>query len=270
MPGHSLLRCARLSVAYNGCPALQNISFSIAPGQVLAIVGESGSGKSTLLRALTGLAGPGSRVEGSVQFAGRELTALPPQELRRLRGPGLGMVFQDTGASLCPVRTIGSQIFESLAAHRRISRREARCLALELFARLDLADGEALWRSYPMELSGGMLQRVGIAMALLPRPALLLADEPTSALDVLARRQVVNELARARELSGTAILLVTHDFAVAAAMADRILVLDRGRAVEAGPAGTVLHSPQSDITRRLLDAVPRLRPAAPPEREEIS
>lgn len=249
-----LLQCDGLTVRYRDRAAVQDVSFSVLPGQAVAVVGESGSGKSTLLRAVMGLAGPGSRVEGSVRFAGRE----PPGELRQLRGPGMGMVFQDTGASLCPVRTIGSQMFECLAAHRRISRREAKRLALDLFARLDLPDGEALWHSVPGALSGGMLQRVGIAMALLPRPTLLLADEPTSALDVLARRQVVAELARARQLSGTAILLVTHDFAVAEALADRMVVLDRGRVAESGPAEQVLRHPESEVTRRLLAAVPRL------------
>lgn len=253
-----LLQCDGLTVRYRDRAAVRDVSFSVLPGQAVAVVGESGSGKSTLLRAVMGLAGPGSRVEGSVRFAGQELAGLSPGALRQLRGPGMGMVFQDTGASLCPVRTIGSQMFECLAAHRRISRREAKRLALDLFARLDLPDGEALWHSLPGALSGGMLQRVGIAMALLPRPALLLADEPTSALDVLARRQVVAELARARQLAGTAILLVTHDFAVAEALADRMVVLDRGRVAESGPAEQVLRHPESEVTRRLLAAVPRL------------
>ena len=206
-----LLQCDGLTVRYRDRAAVQDVSFSVLPGQAVAVVGESGSGKSTLLRAVMGLAGPGSRAEGSVRFAGRELAGLSPGALRQLRAPAWGWCSRTREHRSGPVRTIGSQMFECLAAHRRLSPPGGRRLALDLFARLDLPDGEALWHSLPGALSGGMLQRVGIAMALLPRPALLLADEPTSALDVLARRQVVAELARARQLAGTAILLVTHD-----------------------------------------------------------
>ena len=258
-----ILCCDALSVAYAGRAAVQNVSFALCPGQVLAVVGESGSGKSTLLKAILSLPGPDAAVRGSVRLAGQELTALPAAALRRLRGAQIGLVFQDAGASLCPVRTIGSQMYESLAAHRRITRREAQRQALELFARLDLPNGDWLWRSYPFELSGGMQQRVGIAMAMLPRPAVLLADEPTSALDVLARRQVLAELARLRQLFGTAIVLVTHDIAVAEQLADQVLVLQGGAVAELGPAAQVLRAPKSACTRALLDAVPRLaRPTA--------
>lgn len=258
-----LLQYDGVTVRYGGRPVVQNVSFALAPGQLLAIVGESGSGKSTLLRAAMGLLGPGGQASGSIRFSGRELVGLPPRAMQRLRGGGIGMVFQDAGASLCPVRTIGSQVYECLSARERLTRREACRRALELFARLDLPDGSRLWRSYPFELSGGMQQRVSIAMALLLRPAVLLADEPTSALDTLARRQVVGELQRLRTLTETALVVVTHDIGTAAALADHILVLHRGRVAEQGPAAPLLRHPDSEITRRLLAAVPRLHRPVP-------
>ena len=265
------LSCHSVEVCYGRRPALRGVSFALAPGEILGVVGESGSGKSTLLRAVAGLLPPGARVTaGSLQFAGQELAGLSPRGFARLRGSGLGMIFQDAGASFCPVRTIGSQLYEVLAAHRRLTWREARQQALALFDQLLLQDGERIWQSYPFQLSGGMVQRVGIAAAMLLHPPVLLADEPPSALDAAAQRQVLQTLLRLRELYGTSILLVTHDMGVAA-RADTLLVLREGAPVEYGPAPAVLGSPQAAYTRQLLAAAPRLHraggepPAAPPE-----
>ena len=169
------------------------------------------------------------------------------------------MVFQDSGASLCPVRTIGSQIYETMAAHQRISRKEAREQALALLDRLGFSDGERILKSRPFELSGGMNQRVGIAMAMLLNPSVLLADEPTSALDVSVQKQAVEEMLLMRRLYGTAIVLVTHNIGVVYAMADTVLVLKDGRMQEYGPAGQVLENPRAEYTRQLLAAVPRIR-----------
>ena len=169
------------------------------------------------------------------------------------------MIFQDAGASLCPIRTIGEQIWESMSAHRKTSRAEAREKALDLFDKLNFKDGRRIWNSYPFQLSGGMNQRAGIAIAMLMEPAVLLADEPTSALDVIVQRQAVQEMLRLREIFGTAILLVTHDIGVVSAMADTVLVLKDGRMMEYGKAQQVLREPQSEYTRKLLAAVPRLR-----------
>lgn len=173
----------------------------------------------------------------------------------------MGMIFQDAGASLCPIRTIGEQIYESMSAHRKISRAEAKEKALQLFEKLNFRDGERIWNSYPFELSGGMNQRAGIAIAMLLEPSVLLADEPTSALDVAVQRQVVEEILRLRELFGTAVILVTHDIGVVSAMADTVLVLKDGRMMEYGRAEQVLHRPENEYTRKLLAAVPRLRRA---------
>ena len=169
------------------------------------------------------------------------------------------MIFQDCGASLSPIRTIGEQIVESMAAHRKVDVAEAKRTAMELFEKLRFKDGERVWNSYPFELSGGMNQRAGIAIAMLMNPAVLMADEPTSALDVAVQRQVVEEMLHVREVFGTAIIIVTHDIGVVSAMADSIVVLCNGRVMESGKAKDVLQNPQNDYTKKLLSAVPRLR-----------
>ena len=209
-----------------------------------------------------GLLGSGGMVtRGDIWFDGKDIPDLPEKELRKIRGAGMGMIFQDAGASLCPIRTIGEQIYESMSAHRKISRAEAKEKALQLFEKLNFRDGERIWNSYPFELSGGMNQRAGIAIAMLLEPSVLLADEPTSALDVAVQRQVVEEILRLRELFGTAVILVTHDIGVVSAMADTVLVLKDGRMMEYGRAEQVLHRPENEYTRKLLAAVPRLRRA---------
>ena len=169
------------------------------------------------------------------------------------------MIFQDAGASLCPIRTIGEQIYESMSAHMEITRSQAKEKALLLFERLQFKDGQQIWNSYPFELSGGMNQRVGIAIAMLMEPPVLLADEPTSALDVVVQKQVIEEMLHLREMFGTAMILVTHDIGVVSAMADTVLVLQDGRIMEFGTARQVLHEPQNAYTRTLLAAVPKLR-----------
>ena len=249
-----------VDICFSGTPVVRDVNFSLRQGEILGIVGESGSGKSTLLKAAMGLLGKeGLITRGAIRFRGRNLSALTERELRRLRGPQLGMVFQDAGASLCPVRTIGSQIHESMAAHGRLSRAEARERALKIFKKLNLEDGERVWDSYPFALSGGMSQRVGVAMAMLMEPSVLLADEPTSALDMVAQKQVISEMLRLRELFGTAVVLVTHDIGVISAVADSVLVLKSGATVEYGSAKQVLYAPRSAYTETLLAAVPRLR-----------
>lgn len=256
----ALLEYRHVQISFNGTPAVYDVSFSLRPGEILGLVGESGSGKSTLIRAATGLlGGSGAVTAGDILFEGKSLPDLPEKELRRIRGAKIGMIFQDCGASLSPIRTIGEQIVESMAAHRRVKVSEAKASAMELFEKLRFPDGERVWNSYPFELSGGMNQRAGIAIAMLMNPAVLLADEPTSALDVAVQRQVVEEMLRVREAFGTAIVIVTHDIGVVSAMADSVLVLQNGRVMEYGRAADVLERPQNDYTRKLLSAVPRLR-----------
>ncbi len=257
-----LLRFEHVEISYGGESVVHDVSFSVKPGEILGLVGESGSGKSTLMKSAIGLLGNNGLVtRGDILFEGKNIPDLSEKELRKIRGSRMGMIFQDAGASLCPIRTIGEQIYESMSAHRRISRQDARNQALALFDKLHFRDGERIWSSYPFELSGGMNQRAGIAIAMLMQPSVLLADEPTSALDVAVQKQVVEEMKQLRDLFGTAILLVTHDIGVVSAMADTVLVLKDGYQVEYGPARQVLEHPMHEYTRKLLAAVPKLRRA---------
>lgn len=249
-----------VEISFNGRAVTQDVCFTLHAGEILGIVGESGSGKSTLLKAAMGLLGrDGLVTKGDIRFRGKNLPDLPQEEMRKICGAQIGMIFQDAGASLCPIRKIGAQIYEAMAAHRKITKAQAKEKALELFEKLQLKNGQKIWESYPFELSGGMSQRVGIAIATLLEPPVLLADEPTSALDTGAQKQVVGQLLALRELFGTAIVLVTHDIGVVSAMADTILVLQKGKVMEYGPARQVLQNPRSDYTRKLLAAAPRLR-----------
>ncbi len=257
-----LLRFEHVEISYGGESVVHDVSFSVKPGEILGLVGESGSGKSTLMKSAIGLLGNNGLVtRGDILFEGKNIPDLSEKELRKIRGARMGMIFQDAGASLCPIRTIGEQIYESMSAHRKISRQDARNQALALFDKLHFKDGKRIWDSYPFELSGGMNQRAGIAIAMLMQPAVLLADEPTSALDVAVQKQVVEEMKQLRDLFGTAILLVTHDIGVVSAMADTVLVLKDGYQVEYGPARQVLEHPMHEYTRKLLAAVPKLRRA---------
>ena len=261
----AVLTCEKLNYRYSvGTPfetaALQDVSFSVEEGEIVGIIGHTGSGKSTLLKAAMGLLGSSGMVtRGDIWFEGKSLPDVPPKEMRRICGEKIGMIFQDCGASLSPTRTIGEQIIESMAAHRKVDVAEAKRAALELFDKLHFQDGERIWGSYPFELSGGMNQRAGIAIAMLMNPAVLLADEPTSALDMAVQRQVVEEMLHVRETFGTAIIIVTHDIGVVSAMADSIVVLSNGRVMEYAAAKDVLENPQNDYTVKLLNAVPRLR-----------
>lgn len=249
-----------VEISFDGKAVVHDVSFSLHPGEILGIVGESGSGKSTLLKAAMGLLGKSGMVtRGDIWFQEKDIPDLSRGEMQKICGDKIGMIFQDAGASLCPIRTIGEQIYESIAAHKKMSREQAKEKTLGLFEKLKFQDGERIWNSYPFELSGGMNQRVGIAIAMLMEPPVLLADEPTSALDVAVQRQVVQEMLALRELFGTAIILVTHDIGVVSAMADSILVLKEGKVMEYGAATQVLETPQNDYTRKLLSAVPRLR-----------
>ena len=255
-----LLDYQHVEISFNGNAVVHDVSFHLHPGEILGLVGESGSGKSTLIKAAMGLLGENGVVtRGDIWFEGKNLPDLSEKEMRRICGEKIGMIFQDCGASMSPIRTIGEQIVESLAAHHKVSTAKARAAAMELFDKLRFKDGERIWNSYPFELSGGMNQRAGIAIAMLMNPAILMADEPTSALDVAVQRQVVEEMLNIRDVFGTAIIIVTHDIGVVSAMADSILVLQNGYMMEYGKAKDVLENPRNDYTKKLLSAVPRLR-----------
>ena len=255
-----IMRYEHVDISYNGVPAVQDVSFTLHEGEILGIVGESGSGKSTLIKAAMGLLGPGGLVtRGDIWYKGKDLPDLPEKELRKLNGPEIGMIFQSAGSSFCPIRTVSTQLFESMTEHEHLSKREFRSRAAELLQKIGFRDGERILDSYPFELSGGMQQRVGIAAAMLLNPSVLLADEPTSALDVSVQKQVVEEMLLVRRTFGTAIVLVTHNIGVVGAMADRVLVMKNGRTVEYGETRQVLEHPREEYTRTLMSAVPRLR-----------
>lgn len=257
---NKILTYESVEISFGGRTVVQDVNFSLKSGEILGLVGESGSGKSTLIKAAMGLLGSDGLVtKGDIRYMGQNILDIPEKEKRKVRGAKIGMIFQDAGASLCPIRTIGEQIYESMCAHVKITRSEAKDRAMELLEKLNFKDSQRVWDSYPFELSGGMNQRAGIAIAMLMNPPILFADEPTSALDVSVQRQVVKEMLKLRELFGTAIIIVTHDIGVVRAMADTVLVLKDGKAVEYGSAVKVLEHPEDPYTKKLLAAVPKLQ-----------
>ncbi len=261
-PSPPLLEVRELTVACQGKTVVRDICFSLKKGEILGIVGESGSGKSTILKAVMGILGEEYTItKGEVLYKGNNLLELSRREKRKISGPEIGMIFQDTKASLCPVRRVESQIYEALAEHETVTKKEARNRAELLLKKLGFAEGERVLKSYPFELSGGMSQRVGICMAMLLSPALLLADEPTSALDVTVQKQVVEKLLELRKEEGTAMAVVTHNIGVVRAMADQVLVLKEGCMVEYGRLEEVLEHPKEAYTRQLLSSALTLRRA---------
>ncbi|NAZ35666.1 ABC transporter ATP-binding protein [Rubellimicrobium sp. CFH 75288] len=248
-------------------PLVQEVSFALRSGETLAIAGESGSGKSITSLAVMGLLPPNvAPTAGRVMLGGTDLLRLPERRMRAIRGDRVAMIFQEPMTSLNPVMTVGAQLVEAIRAHEPLSAREARGRALDALRAVRLSEPERRLSQYPHELSGGMRQRVMIAMALALRPDVLIADEPTTALDVTVQREVLDLLRDLKRDTGTALVLITHDMGVVAEMADRVLVMKDGRTVEEGPVATVFEAPAADYTRALLAAVPRMgaRPPAPP------
>ncbi len=248
-----LLTVEDLVVAYGRKRIVHDVSFTVGHGEILIIAGESGSGKSTILKAIGGLLGKGGAiVDGQIFFDGREITNLSEGQRRRLSGDSIGFIFQNAGASFCPIRTIGDQIFESVRAHRDWSREDFRSRAEAVMEKINLKPSTL--DEYPFRLSGGMAQRAGILAATLLEPKLLLADEPTSALDVVTQMGVVEELLNLRGRLGASIVLVTHDLRIARRMADKILIMRQGTAVEFGTREQIFNEPQEAYTRELLKA----------------
>ncbi|MCE0762427.1 ABC transporter ATP-binding protein [Pseudonocardia kujensis] len=255
-----LLQVEGLRVAYGGHEVVRGVDLELGAGRSLALIGESGSGKSTIAKALLRLLPTGGKASGRVELAGRALLELPERHFRRLRGRTIGFVPQDPGNALNPVRTIGAQALEAAELVDELAKPDRRAAVLETFAQVGLADPERVFLSYPHQLSGGMLQRVLIGLAVLPRPALLVADEPTSALDVTIQKRILDLLSELREGLGISLLLITHDLAIAAERADSLLVLKDGVAQETGPTAEVFAAPSSDYARRLHADVPALNP----------
>ena len=230
-----ILRYEHVDISYNGVKAIKDVSFNVSEGEILGIVGESGSGKSTLIKAAMGLLGDtGLVTRGDIWYKGKNLPDLSAAELRKLNGPELGMIFQYAGSSFCPIRTVGAQLYESMTEHESLSKEAFLVRATELLEKIGFENARRILDSYPFELSGGMQQRVGIAVAMLLNPSVLLADEPTSALDVSVQKQVVEEMLLVRRTFGTSIVLVTHNIGVIGAMADKVLVMKDGETVEYG------------------------------------
>lgn len=255
--GVPLLSVRSLSVAFGATRVVDGVSFDVAPGEVVALVGESGSGKTVTGLSLLGLVpDPGRRVEGEVVYEGRDVGSMTGEELRRLRGGGIGFVFQEPGAALDPVRTIGSELVAVLRRHRGLPKEEARREAVSWLSRVALPDPGARFDDLPHRMSGGMRQRAMVALALAGGPRLLVADEPTTALDVTIQAQVLGLLGRLRDELGLAVLLVTHDFGIVAEVADRVLVMYAGEIVEEAPVGRILDAPEHPYTKALLASRP--------------
>ena len=237
--------------------AVNGSSLAIKPREILGLVGESGSGKSVLGYSIIGLIDPpGCIAAGSVRFEGRELVGLPEAEMRKLRGKRIAMIFQDPMMTLNPVLSIETQMVETVLAHEEVSRHVAVERSIKALIQVGIASPEQRLKQYPHEFSGGMRQRVAIAIALLHRPALIIADEPTTALDVTVQGQILYEMQRLVRESGAALIWITHDLSVVAGLADRIAVMYAGRIVEQGSADEVLDAPKHPYTRGLLDSVP--------------
>jgi peptide/nickel transport system ATP-binding protein len=240
--------------------AVDGVSFSIDPGETLALVGESGCGKSvTSLSIMRLIASPPGRVVGgSIRFEGRDLLGLSEPEMRRIRGNEISMIFQEPMTSLNPVLTVGRQIAESLVLHRGMTRADAMTRTIELLRLVHIPEAARRAGEYPHQMSGGMRQRVMIAMALACDPKLLIADEPTTALDVTIQAQILDLMRELQAKTGTAILLITHDLGVVAEMAQRVVVMYAGRKVEEAPVGELFARPRHPYTRGLMNSMPRL------------
>jgi oligopeptide/dipeptide ABC transporter ATP-binding protein len=257
-----ILEVQNLHVAYSDragdvCPALEGVSFALAPGEILGVLGESGSGKSTLAAALLRLLPSSGRIEqGTVLFEAKNLLEASNQELRKIRGGRIGLIFQEPSSSLHPTLEVGRQIGDVLTAHESVDRRTLNDKISQLLADLFPVGAERISHSYPHELSGGQRQRVLIAQAIACRPSLLVADEPTASLDPTTQQEILTLFRTLRQELGLAMILITHNPALLAGLADRVLVLYAGRVAEIGPIAEVLFSPQHPYTVALLQCLP--------------
>lgn len=263
---NALLDVQHLTVTFDAARntrVVDDVSFTMAAGETLGVVGESGSGKSvTAFSILRLLQPPGQIVSGRILFEGQDLLTLSERDMRAVRGARISLIFQEPMTALNPVMRVGGQVAEALTAHNMANRSEARHRAVELLEAVRIPDPARRVRDYPHQLSGGMRQRVMIAIALACRPSLVIADEPTTALDVTIQAQMLDLIRQLQAEFGLALLLITHDFGVVAEMADRVAVMKAGRIVESGPVREILRTPSHEYTRQLLAAVPGRRAAA--------
>ena len=254
-----MLEIKNVTISYGDRPTVKNFSMTLKKGEIASIAGESGSGKTTVIRAVLGLLPGGGKITGGdILFEEKSLLDNTAEEWRNLRGTDMSMIFQDSGAMLNPIRKIGSVFVEYIRTHEKISRKAAWEKGREMLDRMRLPSSDNIMKSYPFQLSGGMRQRVGIAMAMTFQPKLLLADEPTSALDVTTQAQIVRQMIELREEWGTSIIMVTHNLGVAAYMSDQILVMKEGQIADTGSRDQILKGGRSIYTQELLEAVPSL------------
>lgn len=238
--------------------AVRGVNYTVSDGEVLAIVGESGSGKSVSSLAVIGLLPEQARIKGSIRLRGRELLGLGDRQLSKLRGRSISMVFQDPLSALTPVYRVGDQVAEALLAHTHMTSREASARAVELLDLVGIPDPAVRAKAFPHEFSGGMRQRVVIAMAIANDPALIICDEPTTALDVTVQKQILNLLRKARDITGAGVIMITHDMGIAATLADRVAVMYAGKIVETAPAAELFAAPRMPYTVGLLGSIPRM------------
>ena len=254
-----ILKVKDLSVSNKDVEILKNISFQIKKGEILGIVGESGCGKSTLIRALIQMMNKSEEIiSGEILFNERNLLSLDNKQIRKLRGNNLAVIFQNPGATLNPIRKIGKQFVQTMQSHMDISKNEALEKASNMLEKVNLKDSKCILNSYPFELSGGMKQRVTIALAMILEPEILIADEPTSALDVTVQAQVVKEMMSLRDNFQTSIIIVTHSMSVISQMVDKVAVMYSGNIVEYGDKEDILRNPKHPYTKALIDAVPKM------------
>lgn len=253
-----MLDINNITVQYgNNNPVIVDLSLHMKQGEIVSIVGESGSGKSTVIRSVMGLLPAGGKItKGDIVFDGKSLLSYSRDEWNKIRGTQISMIFQDCGAMINPIRKIGKQFIEYIRIHEKISKEEASKKAINMLAQMMLPNPENIMNSYPFQLSGGMRQRIGIAMAMTFNPKLLIADEPTSALDVTTQSQIIRNMLELREKFNTGIIMVTHNLAVAAYISDKIIVMKDGKIVEQGSRDDILNHPKDEYTKKLLNSVP--------------
>lgn len=260
LPQQDVLRVEHLDVSFvtraNSAHVVQDVSFRVGEGECLGIVGSSGAGKSLTCLAPFGLAGPSALVSGRVQLCGEDVSHSERSNLDRVRGERVGFVFQDPMTSLTPHHTVGRQIVDALRAHRTVNSASAKQMAIDALRRVRIADPERRFDRYPHELSGGMRQRVMLAIATVCEPRLLIADEPTTALDVTVQAEILALLAQWKSERRLSIVIITHDFGVIASLADRVVVMEQGRVVESGDVKRILRAPEHPCTQRLLETMP--------------
>lgn len=255
-----LLEIKNLDVVYTKNKIIENLNFNINENEIISIVGESGSGKSTLIRAILNIISNGGFIsKGEILFLGENISLLNEKEIQKIRGKEIGIIFQDAGATMNPIKTVEKQFLEYILTYNKISKKEAIKIIKENLLKVNLNDVERVMKSYPFELSGGMKQRVAIAMILSQKPKLILADEPTSALDVTVQAQIIEELKRINKEYGVSILLVTHNIGVAAYISNRIAVMKNGEIIEFDSKENIIKDPKQNYTKKLLSSLIKLK-----------